>query len=68
MRGKHPEAEQLFREWEVILDRPVTELRPTLTDPSPWARELRRVTPLAGVLTAEERAEVYHSFRKEEFR
>ena len=26
MRSNHPEAGQLFREWEVILDRPVSEL------------------------------------------
>ena len=65
MRGRHPEAEQLFREWELLLDRPVPELVPALTDPSPWARELRQVTPFAGVLTAEERTEVYRSFREE---
>jgi transcriptional regulator with XRE-family HTH domain len=68
MRGNHPEAEKLFREWEVILDRPVSELSPALTDPSPWSRELRQVTPFAGVLTTRERTEVYQSFRKEESR
>lgn len=68
MRGKHPEAEQLFREWEVILDRPVSELGPALIDPSPRGRELRQVTPFAGVLTAAERTEVYNSSRKEESR
>jgi transcriptional regulator with XRE-family HTH domain len=64
MREKHPEAEQLFREWEVILSRPVSELARALTDPSPWSRELRQVTPFAGVLTAEERTKVYRSFRE----
>ena len=68
MRRVHPEAERLFREWEVLLDRPVLELIPALTDPSPGARELRQVTPFAGVLTAAERAEVYRSFREEESR
>ena len=66
MRSKHPEAGQLFREWEVILDRPVSELGTALIDPSPQGRELRQVTPFAGVLTAAERTEVYQSFRKEE--
>jgi len=66
MRENHPEAEELFREWEVILNRPVSELLPALTDPSPRGRELRQVTPFAGVLTAEERTEVYQSFRREE--
>ena len=66
MRSKHPKADQLLREWEIILNRPVSEMTPALTDPSPWSRELRQVTPFAGVLTAEERTEVYQSFRKEE--
>ena len=68
MRRKHPEAGQLFREWEVILDRPVSELVSALIDPSSHGRELRQVTPFAGVLTAEERTEVYQSFREEEAR
>jgi transcriptional regulator with XRE-family HTH domain len=68
MRSKHPKADQLLRQWEVILDRPVSDLLPALTDPSPQGRELRQVTPFAGVLTAEERTEAYQSFRKEESR
>jgi transcriptional regulator with XRE-family HTH domain len=66
MRSKHPKAGQLLREWEVVLDRPVSDLLPALTDPSPQGRELRQVTPFAGVLTAKERTEVYQSFRREE--
>ena len=68
MRRRHPEAEGLFREWEVLLDRPVRELAPVLTDPGPRARELRHVTPFAGILSAAERTTVYRSFRKEESR
>jgi hypothetical protein len=68
MRKNHHEAEQLFREWEVLLDRPPSELVQALIDPSSWGRELRQVTPFAGVLSAEERTEVYRSFREEESR
>jgi transcriptional regulator with XRE-family HTH domain len=68
MRSKHPKAGQLLQEWEVILNRPVSEMAPALTDPSPWNRELRQVTPFAGVLSAEERTEVYRSFREDESR
>ena len=68
MRSKHPKAGQLLQEWEVILNRPVSEMAPALTDPSPWSRELRQVTPFAGVLSTEERTEVYRSFREEESR
>jgi hypothetical protein len=68
MRGKHPEADQLFLESEVLLDRPLSELLPALIDPSPRGRELRQVTPFAGILTAEERTGVHRSFREEETR
>jgi transcriptional regulator with XRE-family HTH domain len=57
-----------LREWEVLLDRPLSGLLPLLTDPDPWARELRHVTPFAGVLTAAERAEVYRKFADDEGR
>lgn len=55
-----------IREWRVLLDRPPRALVPVLTDPSPWARELRQVTPFAGVLSAAERAAVYRAFAAEE--
>jgi len=57
---------QPIREWEVLLGRPLPALLPVLTDPSEWARELRHVTPFAGVLTARERAEVFRRFRAAE--
>lgn len=66
MRERHPGAEALLREWDALLDRPLEELLPVLTDPSPRARELRHVTPFAGVLSAAERAEVYRTFRESE--
>lgn len=68
MQERHPAAAPLLREWEVLLERPVSELIPALTDPSPRGRELRHVTPFAGVLSAGERAEVYRSFAAEEGR
>ena len=37
-----------------------------LVDPRPHARELRHLTPFAGVLTAEERARVYAEFTESE--
>lgn len=68
MRDRHPGAEPLLREWEVLLDRPVPELASSLTSPAPRERELRHVTPFAGVLSAAERAEVYRAFAREEAR
>jgi transcriptional regulator with XRE-family HTH domain len=55
-----------IREWTVLLDRPLNALLEVLTDPSPWARELRHVTPFAGVLSGEERAEVFRAFAEAE--
>lgn len=66
MRERHPEAEPLLREWSALLDRPVAELVAVLMDPGMRARELRQVTPFAGILSARERAEVYDGFRREE--
>jgi transcriptional regulator with XRE-family HTH domain len=62
MRKANPDAEPLLREWEVLLARPLSDLLPLLTDHSPRARELRQVTPFAGVLSAVERADVYRAF------
>ena len=68
MTARQPEVSHLLREWTVLLARPVEALLPLLTDPDPWARELRHVTPFAGVLTAAERAEVYRGFADDEAR
>lgn len=61
MQAASPGTSPLLREWAVLLDRPVPALLPVLTDPGSWARELRQVTPFAGVLSARERAAVYRS-------
>ena len=61
-------ASQPLREWGVLLDRPLDALLPLLTDPDPWVRELRHVTPFAGVLSAAERAQAYRAFADDERR
>lgn len=66
MRLRAAATSQPLREWAVLLDRPVEALVEVLTDPSPWARELRHVTPFAGILTAAERSQVYASFAARE--
>lgn len=62
MRSVADASSQPLREWSVLLDRPVPAIVEILTDPSPWARELRHVTPFAGVLSASERAEALRAF------
>lgn len=68
MHARRGQATRLLREWGVILDRPVSALASLLTDPGEWARELRQVTPFAGVLTVSERAAVYRAFARDDRR
>lgn len=62
MNRQHPAARPLLSRWRRILERPVEEVLEVLVDPRPSARELRHVTPFAGILTARERALVYRRF------
>lgn len=64
MRTLHPGAYDVLDEWVRLLDGPTEVLAETLTSRRPRARELRHVTPFAGVLTAAERATVYRRFRR----
>lgn len=66
MRARHRHATQLLREWEIVLERPLPALVEMLTDAGEWARELRHVTPFAGVLSAAERAAAYQSLSRDE--
>ena len=62
MMKTHPRAAPFLNEWEQILRRPVSEIADSLLDPKPKGRELRQVTPFAGVLSAKERAHAYKQF------
>ena len=66
MRAVHLGARPLLDEWQCLLRRPLDALLPVLTDPMPWARELRHVTPFTGALSAAERAQVYRTFAQRE--
>jgi len=59
---------RLLNEWRVILERPVDEIVAVMVDPGVHARDLRQVTPFAGVLSARERAQTYAAFALEEAR
>jgi transcriptional regulator with XRE-family HTH domain len=65
MQTLHPGARPLLDEWRMFLQRPLEALVPVLLDPSPWGRDLRQVTPFAGVLSARERAEGYRRFARD---
>ena len=66
MSERHRHARELLDEWQRILSRPVVEIAAVLVDPRPSARELRKVTPFAGVLDQRARAEVYRRFARTE--
>jgi transcriptional regulator with XRE-family HTH domain len=66
MRSRHEHAGALLDDWKAILERSVDEVMEVLLDPGIHARELRHVTPFAGVLSPRERASVYAEFRATE--
>ena len=66
MMERHPGAAPLFTEWDAILNCPASEIAEILLDPRPQARELRQVTPFAGILSPAERAEIYTRFAASE--
>jgi transcriptional regulator with XRE-family HTH domain len=68
MACRHAGARPLLSRWRALLDRPLEEILEVLVDPRLSARELRHVTPFAGVLTARERALVYRRFARTEAR
>lgn len=62
----HPNAAGLLTEWRAILRAHPETIAAVMTHPGSRARELRQVTPFAGVLTHSERVEVYTAFRRRE--
>jgi transcriptional regulator with XRE-family HTH domain len=66
MRAENPGAAPLLDAWACILDWPMHAIVAEMTNPSQWHRDLRQVTPFAGVLSASERASVLSEFRRQE--
>lgn len=66
MANRNPGATPLLSQWQKLLDRPTEEIVNVLIDPRPDARELRQVTPFAGVLSAAERTAVLREFASDE--
>ena len=61
-KSKDPQPKYL-REWEQILERPWPEIAELITSMSEEATRLRSSSPFAGVLSAEERDQIYEAFR-----
>lgn len=57
-------AAPLLKQWRCWLSLPVAELAHRMLDPGEHARDMRQVSPFAGVLSARERAAVLRDFRE----
>jgi transcriptional regulator with XRE-family HTH domain len=64
MKEKNPRAHALLDEWQGILSWSVDEIVAAVLDPGLRGRDLRQVTPFAGVLSTDERSAVYRDFAK----
>lgn len=64
MRDRNPRADNLLAEWDNILSRPVDAIVNTMLDANQSARDLRKVTPFAGVLGPKERTLIYRQFAR----
>lgn len=62
MLDSNAHAAPLVREWARILELSPAQIASQMLDPSEHGRDLRQVTPFAGVLTAQERAAAYRAF------
>jgi hypothetical protein len=65
MRKDHPNVAPLVERWHAWLGLPMEELISRILDAGVEARDMRQVTPFAGVLTPQERARILKQFRKE---
>lgn len=68
LRALHPHAQPLLGQWESWLALPAEELVPRLLGVEMTAREMRQVSPFAGLLSPRERARILRAFRSEEDR
>ena len=65
MSAKHPGANKLLDRWRQWLELPPEALISRILDPGVEAREMRQVTPFAGLLSAKERTRILKRFRRE---
>ncbi|MBU0507184.1 MAG: helix-turn-helix transcriptional regulator [bacterium] len=65
MSQKNPYAKALFNKWKQWLTLSVEELIQRILDPGIEARNMRQVSPFAGLLSPKERMQILKRFRKE---
>lgn len=53
-----------LQEWQQLLEKPWEKIRRVLLDPSEEGRRLRQSDPVVGILSPQERWEIYRNFPK----
>ncbi len=61
----NPSLQEKLREWEMLLDQGPEKLFTAMLDESERGQEFRKSSPIAGVLTNEERWRYFRSFKAE---
>ena len=65
MAKQHSAVRSLFERWGSWLNLPTEDLISKILDPGLMARDMRQVTPFAGVLSPSQRAKILSQFRKQ---
>ncbi len=65
MSADHPEVKPLFHRWRDWLNLPTEDLTSRMLDPGILAREMRQVSPFAGLLEPQDRVRILKRFREE---
>lgn len=65
LASMHPHARELLERWKEWLDGPVDELVAKISDPGAFAREMRQVSPLVGILSQRERIDILKRARRD---
>jgi transcriptional regulator with XRE-family HTH domain len=65
LRTLHPYADNLLEHWGIWLRLPIPDLFARMTGLDTLAREMRQVSPFAGLLDAGRRAQVLRAVRRE---
>ncbi len=66
MWDRNSHARDLLAEWRELLSEPIEAIVDAMLDPGLRGRDLRQVTPFAGVLSASERTKAYREFTRRE--
>ena len=58
----HDPAPGWIAEWQEILNRPWPEIAALITEPGPAGTQLRKTSPFSGVLSPDERLQIFEKF------